>query len=115
MPAKRLSRPASIGYRRVRHYRSPDWDRMRSYIVYYSWRRICFSLDDPNIAEVVLQSIKLFIPFSAVPIGSKSLAWFGYLSKTESRSVTEGRAAAPASRDEKNSRGKVFVKVKKFV
>ncbi|CAG5011737.1 unnamed protein product [Parnassius apollo] len=82
VPLTLKSQLHSAGCRRVWHYRSADWDGMRSFFASYPWGRVCFSLDDPNVvadsvADVALQGMELFIPSSVVPIRGKSQPWFG--------------------------------------
>ncbi|CAG9790629.1 unnamed protein product [Diatraea saccharalis] len=45
-----LQRPRVARSRRVRHYKSADWDGLRSFFASYPWKRICFAPDDPNNA-----------------------------------------------------------------
>ncbi|XP_063540969.1 uncharacterized protein LOC134749894 [Cydia strobilella] len=97
--------------RRVWHYRSADWDGMRSFFASYPWRQVCFTPDDPNVvadsvADVVLQGMELFIPSSVVPVGGKSQPWFGRFCKEASRRKQECYQAwvdAAAVRDVKTS------------
>ncbi|XP_013175252.1 PREDICTED: uncharacterized protein LOC106123457 [Papilio xuthus] len=96
-----------IGFRRVWHYRSADWDEMRSFFASYPWERVCFSLDDPDavadsVADVVLQGMDLFIPSSVVPIGGSSRPWFGRSCKLAARYKQDcyrAWAEASAARD----------------
>lgn len=90
VPLLRSSRLSFSGCRRVWHYRSADWDGMRSFFASYPWRQVCFTPDDPNavadsVADVVLQGMELFIPSSVVPIGGKSQPWFGHSCKVAIR------------------------------
>ncbi|CAK1584631.1 unnamed protein product [Parnassius mnemosyne] len=48
----------SAACRRVWHYRSADWDGMRSFFASYPWGRVCFSPEDPSVAA----DSGLFIP-----------------------------------------------------
>lgn len=53
------------------------WGRDALILCILTLEQISFYLDDPNvvadsITEVMLQSVELFIPFYAVPIGGKS-------------------------------------------
>ncbi|XP_063545771.1 uncharacterized protein LOC134753763 [Cydia strobilella] len=97
--------------RRVWHYRSADWDGMRSFFASYPWRQVCFTPDDPNVvadsvADVVLQGMELFIPSSVVPVGGKSQPWFGRFCKEASRRKQECYQAwvdAAAVRDVKTN------------
>ncbi|XP_013161244.1 PREDICTED: uncharacterized protein LOC106113067, partial [Papilio xuthus] len=82
VPISRRFRSQPIGLRRVWHYRSADWDRMRSFYASYPWGQVCFNLDNPDavadsIADVVLQGMELFIPSTMVPSGGRSRPWFG--------------------------------------
>ncbi|CAG4968326.1 unnamed protein product [Parnassius apollo] len=107
VPLTLKSRLHSAGCRRVWHYRSADWDGMRSFFASYPWGRVCFSPDDPNVvadsvADVVLQVMELFIPSSVVPIGGKSQPWFGRSCKIAScykQECYRAWADASASRD----------------
>ncbi|CAK1596057.1 unnamed protein product [Parnassius mnemosyne] len=107
VPLTLPSRLRSAGCRRVWHYRSADWDGMRSFFASYPWGRVCFSPDDhsavaDSVTDVVLQGMELFIPSSVVPIGGRSQPWFGRSCKTALRSKQEcyqAWAAASATRD----------------
>ncbi|CAH4034697.1 unnamed protein product [Pieris brassicae] len=73
VPTTRPPRPRFSGCRRIWHYRSADWDGMRSFFASYPWGPMCFSSEAPDsvaasVAEVVLQGMELFIPFSAIAI-----------------------------------------------
>ncbi|XP_045500113.1 uncharacterized protein LOC123697614 [Colias croceus] len=90
VPILRFTRLLSGGRRRVWHYKSADWDEMRTFFSSYPWGRVCFSAEDPStcadsVADVILQGMELFIPNSVVPIGGKSQPWFGHSCKTASR------------------------------
>ncbi|CAH2107376.1 unnamed protein product [Euphydryas editha] len=98
VPITRPPWPRSAGSRRVWHYRLADWDGMRSFFTPYPWGRICFSLDDldiiaDSVAEVVLQSMELFIPCSVVSIVGKSQPWFGRPCKMAARRKQENYQA----------------------
>ncbi|CAK1600021.1 unnamed protein product [Parnassius mnemosyne] len=107
VPLTLPSRLRSVGCRRVWHYRSADWDGMRSFFASYPWGRVCFSPDDPSavadsVTDVLLQGMELFIPSSVVPIGGRSQPWFGRSCKTALRSKQEcyqAWAAASVTRD----------------
>lgn len=82
VPITILPRLRIAGYRRVWHYRSADWDEMRTFFASYPWKQVCFSPDDPNVvadsvADVVLQGMELFVPSSLVPVRGRSQPWFG--------------------------------------
>ncbi|CAG4993662.1 unnamed protein product [Colias eurytheme] len=67
--------------RRVWHFKSADWDELRTFYASYPWGRVCFSSDDPNtcadsVADVILQGMELFIPSSVVPVGGRTKPWF---------------------------------------
>lgn len=90
VPLTRQIRPRSAGCRRVWHFKSADWDGLRTFFSSYPWGRVCFSLEDPtaiavSVADVVLQGMELFIPNSVVPIGGKSQPWFLNICKEASR------------------------------
>ncbi|CAK1584849.1 unnamed protein product [Parnassius mnemosyne] len=103
VPLTLQSQLRSTACRRVWHYRSADWDGMRSFFASYPWGRVCFSPEDPSVvadsvADVVLQGMELFIPSSVVPIGGRSQPWFGRSCKIASRYKQECyRAWADAS------------------
>ncbi|XP_045541428.1 uncharacterized protein LOC123722911 [Papilio machaon] len=107
VPISRRPRFKPNGLRRVWHYRSADWDEMRSFFASYPWERVCFRLDDPDavadsVADVVLQGMDLFIPSSVVPIGGSSRPWFGKSCKLASRYKQDcyrAWAEASAARD----------------
>ncbi|CAF4937092.1 unnamed protein product [Pieris macdunnoughi] len=111
VPSTRLSRPRFMGCRRIWHYKSADWDGMRSFFASYPWGPMCFSPEAPDsvaasVAEVVLQGMELFILFSAVPIGGKSQPWFKRSCKAASRRKREcfkAWAEAAKSRDANTS------------
>ncbi|XP_050677490.1 uncharacterized protein LOC126974115 [Leptidea sinapis] len=76
---RQLRRPPAT--RRVWHYKSADWDRMRSFFASYPWGRVCFPSDDPSacavaVADMILQGMDITIPSSVVPIGGRSQPWF---------------------------------------
>lgn len=81
-PILRQPRMRRAGHRRVWHYRSADWDGMRSFVASYPWGHVCFQLEDPSavadsIADVILQGMELYIPSSLIPVGGRSQPWFG--------------------------------------
>ncbi|CAF4900038.1 unnamed protein product [Pieris macdunnoughi] len=94
VPSTRPSRPRFMDCRRIWHYKSADSDGMRSFFASYPLGPMCFSPEAPDsvaasVAEVVLQGMELFIPFSAVPIGGKSQPWFKRSCKAASRRKRE--------------------------
>ncbi|CAH1642075.1 unnamed protein product [Spodoptera littoralis] len=85
-----IPRLQEVRGRRVWHYRSADWDGMRSFFASYPWRRVCFLQDDPNaaansVADVVLQGMELFVPSSLVPVGGRYRPWFDASTRKASR------------------------------
>ncbi|CAF4954300.1 unnamed protein product [Pieris macdunnoughi] len=111
VPSTRPSRPRFLGCRRIWHYKSADWDGMRSFFASYPWGPMCLSSEAPDsvaasVTEVVLQGMELFIPFSAVPIGGKSQPWFKRSCKAAScrkRECFKAWAEAAKSRDANTS------------
>ncbi|XP_045541866.1 uncharacterized protein LOC123723329 [Papilio machaon] len=107
VPISRRPRLKPNGLRRVWHYRSADWDEMRSFFASYPWERVCFKLDDPDavadsVTDVVLQGMELFIPSSVVPIGGSSRPWYGRSCKLAARYKQDcyrAWAEASAARD----------------
>ncbi|XP_013173125.1 PREDICTED: RNA-directed DNA polymerase from mobile element jockey-like, partial [Papilio xuthus] len=107
VPISRRPRVKPNGHRRVWHYRSADWDGMRSFFASYPWERVCFKLDDPDavavsVSDVVLQGMELFIPSSVVPIGGNTRPWFGQSCKLAARYKQDcyrAWAEASAARD----------------
>lgn len=80
VPNMRHVRPRSACCRRVWHYRLADWVGYGPFL-HPIHRPRCASrwiIRADTIAEVVLQGMELFSPFSTVPIGGKSQPWFGY-------------------------------------
>ena len=106
VPLSRLTRQRYAGCRRVWHFKSADWDGMRSFFASYPWE-VCFSPEDPDsnadsVTDVLLQGMELFIPYSAVPVGGKSKPWFERFCKTVLHRKQESFrawAAATASQD----------------
>ncbi|XP_013143050.1 PREDICTED: uncharacterized protein LOC106106938 [Papilio polytes] len=108
VPISRRLRSQPTGCRQVWHYRSADWDGMRTFFASYPWGQVCFNLDGPDavadsIADVVLQGMELFVPSSVVPIGGKTRPWFGHSCKSALRYKREcyrAWAVASAAGDE---------------
>lgn len=109
VPLTRHIPSRTTGCRRVWHYRSADWDGMRTFFSSYPWGQVCFSLEDSNtiadsVADVVLQGMELFVPSSVVPVGGKSQPWFALPCKMASRRKQEtfqAWAIAMAAKDPK--------------
>ncbi|CAG4949277.1 unnamed protein product [Colias eurytheme] len=115
VPIIRQTRPRPAGYRRVWHYRSADWDGMRTFFASYPWRQICFTSEDSDacadsVADVVAQGMELYIPYSVVPIGGKSQPWFGQSCKAASRLKQGCFQAWVKATAEKNPRARYFKK-----
>lgn len=84
--------------RRVWHYKSADWDGMRSFFASYPWGNVIFASGDPSIVaasitDVVVQGMELFVPSSVVPVGGKCRPWFGASSKQASKKKHEAYQA----------------------
>lgn len=71
-----------IGTRRIWHYRSADWDEMRSFFAAYPWQSMCFSSDDSTVCadavtDVLRQGMEYYIPYSEDAQRTKARPWFG--------------------------------------
>ncbi|XP_059056926.1 uncharacterized protein LOC131850642 [Achroia grisella] len=79
------------GRRRMWHYKSADWDRLREFYASYPWKQHCFASEDVDtctaaVTEVILAGMECFIPNLLVASGAKKRPWFN-------RSCREARQA----------------------